>query len=146
MIKDTSDEQIKVIFCEAGKRARMLETDNNLGCFQKLVGGWIEEFMPFEDEVAIVCNEEGKVNRLPLNRAITDEDGQMLDIIAGDFFICYAPVESEKWLDLPPELEKKYMEKFFLPEDFFKEDGKIKAVKYDPGNIPFQRNSAEYER
>lgn len=146
MIKDTSDEQIKVLLCEAGKRARMLETDNNLGSFQKLVGGWIEEFMPFEDEVAIVCNEEGKINRLPLNRAITDEDGKMLDIIAGDFFICYAPIESEKWLDLPPELEKKYMDKFFLPEDFFKENGQIKAVKYDPGDIPFKRNSAEYER
>lgn len=146
MIKDTSDEQIKVIFCETGKRARILETDNNLGCFQKLVGGWIEEYMPFDDDVAIVCNEEGKTMGLTLNRGITDENGQLLDIIAGDFFICYAPIESEKWLDLPPELEKKYMEKFFLPEEFRKENGKIKVTKYDPGDLPINRNSAEYER
>lgn len=146
MTKDTSDEQIKVIYCEAGKRARMLETDNNLGCFQKLVGGWIEEFMPYDDDIAIVCNEEGKMNGLPLNRGVPDENGKLLDIIAGNFFICYAPVESEKWLDLPPDLEKKYMDKFFLPENFYKENGKIKAQKYDPGDVPFERNSAEYER
>lgn len=31
---------------------------------QVVVGGDIEEYMPFEDEVAIICNEEGKVNGL----------------------------------------------------------------------------------
>jgi hypothetical protein len=132
MIKDTSDEQIKVIFCESGKRARMLETDNNLGCFQKLVGGWIEEYMPFDDDVAIVCNEEGKTMGLPLNRGITDENGQLLDIIAGDFFICYAPVESESFLSMPPELEEKYLKKFEMPEMFFRDKDGIRAEKYEP--------------
>ena len=146
MIKDTTDEQIKVIYCEAGHKARIAEIDNNLRAFQGLVGGWIEEYIPFDDDIAIVCNEEGKMLGLPLNRAITDDNGRMLDIIVGDFFICYAPIESEKWLDLPPELEKKYMEKFFLPEEFRKENGKIKITKYDPGDLPINRNSAEYER
>ena len=31
-----------------------------------------------------------------------------MDVIAGDFFICYAPIESEKFLSLPPELAEKY--------------------------------------
>ncbi len=147
MIKDSSDEQIKVIYCEAGHKARTAEVDNNLGAFQGLVGGWIEEYMPFEDEnVAIVCNEEGKTMGLPLNRAVKDEDGQLLDIIAGDFFICYAPIESEKWLELPPELQEKYLEKFKYPEQFFRENGEIKAVKYDPGDLPINRKSVEYER
>ena len=37
---------------------------------QSLVEGDIEEYMPFEDEVAIICNDEGKMNGLPLNRAV----------------------------------------------------------------------------
>ena len=147
MIKDSSEEQIKVIYCEAGHKARIAEVDKNLGAFQGLVGGWIEEYMPFEDEdAAIVCNEEGKTIGLPLNRAVKDEDGQLLDIIAGDFFICYAPIESEKWLELPPELQEKYLEKFKYPEQFFRENGEIKAVKYDPGDLPINRKSVEYER
>ena len=50
---------------------------------------------PRYDDVAIVCNEEGKLMRLPPSRAITDEDGRVMDVIAGLFFICYAPLESE---------------------------------------------------
>ena len=41
MIKDSSEEQIKVIYCETGHKARIAEVDNNLGAFQGLVGGWI---------------------------------------------------------------------------------------------------------
>ena len=40
---------------------------------QAVVGGNIEEYMPFEDEVAIVCHEEGKLIGLPPNRAIYAE-------------------------------------------------------------------------
>src|SRR5699024_6863922 len=45
-----------------------------LEAMQELVGGDIEEYMPFEDEVAIICNEEGKIIGLPLNRAIYSEE------------------------------------------------------------------------
>ena len=99
---------------------------------QKLVVGLIEEYMPFEDDVAIICNDEGKMNGMPLNRAITGEDGQLMDIIAGPFFIAYAPVESEKFLSMPEELEEKYTEKFRQPEQFFRTPAGIKAVKYEP--------------
>ena len=132
MIKDSSEEQIKVIYCEAGHKARIAEVDNNLGAFQGLVGGWIEEYMPYDDDIAIVCNEEGKTMGLPLNRAVKSEDGQLLDIIAGDFFICYAPIESERFLSMPSELEEKYLEKFELPEMFFRTKDGIHAEKYEP--------------
>ena len=38
-----------------------------------MVGGDIEVTYPFEDEVAIILNESGKINGLPLNRAIYTE-------------------------------------------------------------------------
>ena len=43
-----------------------------------------EEYMPFDDDVAIICNEEGKMRGLPLNRAVYVQDNdkkEMVDII-----------------------------------------------------------------
>ena len=102
-------DTINVIYVEPGKTARTIEMKDELSEMQKLVGGLIEEYMPFEDDVAIICNDEGKMNGMPLNRAITGEDGQLMDIIAGPFFIAYAPVESEKFLSMPKELEEAAM-------------------------------------
>jgi hypothetical protein len=56
----------------------------------------------------------------------------MLDIIAGPFFICYAPLESETFESLPPDLEEKYRRKFEQPERFFKTEKGISSVKYEP--------------
>ena len=130
---------IRVIVCRPGEKPTIEEIGDDLDSMQEIVGGLIEEYMPFtgddprEDNIAIVCNEEGKMNRMPLNRAITDEDGQMLDIIAGPFFICYAPIASETIQSLPEDLEHRFQEKFELPEQFFRTKDGIEAVKYDPG-------------
>lgn len=65
--------------------------------------------MPYDDDVAIICNEEGKMRGLPLNRAVYVQDNdkkEMVDIICGKFFICYAPPESESF----PELAGRYDE------------------------------------
>ena len=51
----------------------MIEIDDTLEAMQKVVGGDIEKYMPFDDDVAIICNEEGKVNGLPPNRAVYAE-------------------------------------------------------------------------
>ena len=37
---------------------------------QEIVGGYIEAVYPFDDPVAIICNEEGKLNSLEMNRAL----------------------------------------------------------------------------
>ena len=52
---------------------KLIEIEDTLEAMQSLVEGDIEEYMPFEDEVAIICNEEGKMNGLPLNRAVYSE-------------------------------------------------------------------------
>ena len=129
---DESTNKIRVIVCRADERAEVVEIEDKLEAMQELVGGLIQEYMPWEDEVALICNEEGKMTGLPLNRGIKDDEGRLQDIIAGDFFICYAPIESERFLSLPPELEEKYKEKFDLPEMFMMENGEIETIKYDP--------------
>ena len=54
-----------------------------------------------------------------------------MDIIAGPFFIAYAPIESENFLSMPDELREKYLEKFRQPERFFRTPEGIKVVKFD---------------
>ena len=88
-------EKINVLLIEPGKYPKQIEIEDTLEAMQETVGGYIEEYMPFDDEVAIVCNEEGKMNGAELNRAIYSDDKEILDIIAGKFFIAYAPIESE---------------------------------------------------
>lgn len=65
--------KISVLLVEPNKYPKMIEIDDTLEAMQEVVGGDIEEYMPFEDEVAIVCNEEGKLIGLPPNRAIYAE-------------------------------------------------------------------------
>ena len=65
--------KISVLLVEPNKYPKMIEIDDTLEAMQGVVGGDIEEYMPFEDEVAIICNEEGKLIGLPPNRAIYAE-------------------------------------------------------------------------
>ena len=94
-------DKITVVYIEPGKLAKIAEIGTNLEDLQAAVGGCIEAFYPFEEEVCIVCNDEGKFNGMKLNRGIYGEDGKLMDIIAGPFFIAYAPVESERFLSMP---------------------------------------------
>ena len=228
--------KISVLLVEPEKYPKVIEIDDSLESMQAVVGGNIEEYMPFEDEVAIICNEEGKLIGLPLNRAIYAEpekvemsynelksrfrevekegkehlegyitftpdsftqpyseesrtyvvssdnkafipnmggysiygsslDGEdsmvrldqymaaeyggkngwkiekcylkqnsreIIDIIAGTFFITYAPAESEEFLSMPEELAEKYRKKFKYPEFFAKVNGEIIAMPFNP--------------
>ena len=135
-----SKNQITVLYLQVGKLPQTVSIDNSLEAMQQLVGGYIEEYMPFDDEVALICNEEGKMNGSSLNRAVYDEHSkEMIEIIAGDFFIAYAPVGSENFKSLPKDLEKKYAEKFKYPERFYKQNGQIKAYPVKPKNRDMER-------
>ena len=229
-------EKISVILVEPNKYPKVIEIENTLGTMQGIVKGDIEEYMPFEDEVALICNDEGKMEGMALNRAIfadpqevdvtysemvarfrdaerngkdhltgyivfsqdsftkpyteaertyivssnnkafqpnmggysiygssldgsdvccrldgfmanekggkdgwkiercymKEDNREMLDIMCGTFFICYAPVESEKFQSLPKDLEKKYLDKFRYPEHFVRVNGDITAVPFKP--------------
>ena len=51
-----SDGKISVLLVEPNKYPKMIEIADTLEVMQTVVGGDIEEYMPFEDEVAIICN------------------------------------------------------------------------------------------
>ena len=120
---------IQVVLVEPGKLARIAEVGTTLDAMQRTVGGSIEAYYPFEEQVCIVCNEEGKINGLPLNRAIRDANtGDIADIIAGTFFIC--DCSGESFGSLSKEQQKRYLEKYRLPERFFRSRDGIESVPY----------------
>ena len=137
--KVETSEKISVILIEPDKYPKVIEIEDTLEAMQETVGGYIEEYMPFDDEVAIVCNEEGKMNGAELNRAIYSNDKEILDIIAGKFFIAYAPIESESFLSMPKDLMKKYEDKFRYPERFYQTDKGIEAKAYKPISKDMER-------
>ncbi|MDD4495049.1 MAG: YodL domain-containing protein [Eubacteriales bacterium] len=226
---------MRVLLVEPGKLAKEAFIGTSLESMQAVVDGDIEQFMPFEDEVAIICNEEGKINGMQLNRAVyaepeqtelsykelvskfreaeqngkhisgfivftedsfdkpypieartyavssntkafqpnmggysiygssldgsdvcvrlenymeaerggkdgwkiekcyTQEDSkEMVDIVAGKFFVCAAPSDSENFEGLSDKQMQKYMKLFRYPEQFFRINDEIKAVQFDP--------------
>ena len=64
------DKRIRVVLLEPRKLARTVEIGANLAVMQAVVGGNIEALYPFEETVSLICNEEGKINDLTLNRAV----------------------------------------------------------------------------
>jgi hypothetical protein len=84
-----------------------------------VVGGLIQLLYPFEDpELALICNDEGKLMGLPYNRALRDEDGRIYDVVAGTFFLCRAPADSENLVGLTEGQVKFCMNRFKRPELF----------------------------
>lgn len=112
-------DKISVLYIEPGSVPEKREVDRGLESMQKLVGGYIETFYPFDEEVAIICNEEGKLEGLPLNRAIYSDDGKLTEIIAGNFFICATPADSENFESLTDEQIERYGALFRYPERFY---------------------------
>ncbi len=122
------ETEIKVLVCKPNEKAELITIPNTLEAKQQLVGGWIEAIYPYEDEIALVCNEEGKVDGLDLNRAIYDEECNIIDIVAGTFFIC--GITEDDFGSLSDELAEKYLKKFLYPEIFYRNHrGEIKAEK-----------------
>lgn len=119
-------DKLTVVLVEPEKKARVTTIDAGLEAMQRTVSGYIEAIYPFEDDVALVCNEEGKVTGLPLNRALRYPDGNIADIVAGTFFI--VGCGEENFESLSDTLAKKYAKMFYNPEIFIRKDDRIVAI------------------
>lgn len=120
---------IRVVLLEPMKEARVVEINHSLQSMQSMVDGLIEAVYPFEEQVCIVCNEEGKLQGLPLNRALRDADGNIYDIIAGTAFLC--DCSGEAFGSLTDEQAEKYLALFKYPESFASINGYIVAIPMD---------------
>lgn len=126
-------EKIIIIVCEVGKEARVVSVENELEDLQNVVGGNIE-FYDLDDEISIICNEEGKINGMGLNRVIRDEKNKIIEVMAGDFIIVGSDYETGDIKSLTEEQIRKLIEKYKYPEHIYKINDEILAEKYKPRN------------
>ena len=71
----SNENKIRILYVQPGKYPEERLVANELHPLQRLVGGDIQAVYPWsKDKVALVCNDSGKVDGLPLNRCIEDYD------------------------------------------------------------------------
>ena len=98
---------MKVIVCRVGHRAVVEDIDTSLEALQNVVGGLIEcNYNFFYDDVVIVADEESKLGAKEQNRILVN-DGRIVDIVYGDFFLCGAG--DEEFADMPEDKIEKYL-------------------------------------
>ena len=121
---------MQVVVVGPKKKPMVQDISPDLESMQEIVGGPIQAIYPFEEPVALICNEEGKLLNLPLNRALRDDEGNVYDIISGTFFLCAAPPDSDRFAGLTDQQVKTYMERFAMPEMFLNVGGDLFVLPY----------------
>ena len=119
-------EQLDVLLVKPGMYPQAVQIGGELEDLQKAVGGDIEAVYPYNEPVALIVNDEGKLNGSELNRALRDNDGQIYDIVAGDFLV--VGLGEENFASLSPELMEKFEKEFHQPEMFVRMGRSIMAL------------------
>ncbi len=109
---------MQVVIVEPEKKPRVQSIEDSLASMQEIVGGTIQAVYPFDEPVALICNDEGKLLNLPLNRALRDSDGRVYDIVAETFFLCGATASSDRFDSLTEEQTQTCLKRFAVPEQF----------------------------
>lgn len=74
---------------------------NNLGELQSFVYGLIT-VVSITDEIDCICNDEGKLMGLPYNRVITNNAGEVWDILVGNI-LCVRHNKAGEFTSILPE-------------------------------------------
>ena len=110
---------MQVIVVEPKKKPMVQDVGSDLESMQKIVGGSIEAIYPFEEPVALICNEEGKLNGMAPNRWLEE------DIICGPFFLVGDDHEGG-FCSLTDDQIQKYTAQFQEPELFTGHEPELK--------------------
>lgn len=100
---------MKVLMVEPGYAPYKKEL-NGLEEMQAAVGGPIQGIYPFEEMVAVVCNDEGLISGVEFNRSMPGG----YEGVCGPFFVC--GLEGEDFCSLTPEQMETYKKMFHKAE------------------------------
>ncbi len=116
-------DKLKVLLVKPNELPQEIEIENTLEAKQNLVGGYIEcTYLPNDNSVVLICNEEGKINGMKLNRDIG------YDIIAGPFFIVGDDCENGGFKSLNENQILRYKMRFD-ENSIIETKNKINAIK-----------------
>ena len=118
--------KITILVVEPSKKPYAKEIENNLKSLQHEVDGYIQAVYPWNDPVALICDEESKLKNKPFNRALRDESGKIYDYISGTFLI--TGLGEENFASLSPELVTHFSDLFSVPEMLVNIDGQLTVL------------------
>lgn len=104
------EDRIRILKIEPQKSPYEKEINNDLEGIQGEVEG-LFECIYLDDNCILVCNEEGKLNGMELNRRVGN------DIIAGPFFIV-GDSEDGEFISLTDDQIEQYTEEFGKIQEF----------------------------
>lgn len=114
-------ETIEILVIKQDEKPIRKTIPNTLEAKQHEVGGYIEPF-GLKNGATIYCNEEGKLGRWTLNRAIRAydledvSDSQIVEMMAGMFLISGFDPESGEDASLTEEQFDHWAKRFHSPE------------------------------
>ena len=108
------EKEITVVKVEPMKEPVISTLTNDLDHLQKAVSIGVDyqgliEFVYIEDNVSILCNEEGKLIGLTPNRRLGD------DILCGVFYVVEED-DKGNLISLSPAQQDRYLRKFVVPD------------------------------
>ena len=116
------NDKIKCLLVEPYELPKEIIIDNTLEAKQKIVGGDIEcVYLQSNDDVVLICNEEGKINGMKLNREIG------YDIIAGPFLVVGDDYENGEFKSLTSNQLLKY-KMYFDENSIIRTENKINEI------------------
>ena len=115
---------MKVLIVEPGKNPRTAHISPELSSLQQTVGGYIQAIYPWDDPVAVICDEEALLKQLEFNRLIAPEVA-----IFGAFFIC--GLGEDDFTDLPDDLADKYAQLLREPQILVRTPEGLVAVRVE---------------
>jgi hypothetical protein len=137
------EPEIAVLVVEPMKEPYVKNISSELESLQHEVSGDIEVVYPFADPVGLICNDEGKLNGMELNRAMRMEDGQIYDIMAGKFLV--VGLTEDSFRSLTEDEISKFTALYRQPEIFAQLNGEIVAIPVEPRVEPERSAENTYE-
>ncbi len=114
------EEIITCIKCAPNKNAEVVQLKQDLRSLQEAVDGYIEYCYPFDDDnICVLCNEEGKLIPLDFSRPVLDDDNNIFDLVAGTCYIMGCTPDGYN-RSLTDDEIKYYMKLWFYPIEVFK--------------------------
>lgn len=103
---------IKVLLVEPFDQPKIITIENNYQAISEIICGEVDEYMPFEDDIALLCNTDGKRLFLYASHTVTDTETGKTELIYGSFILVGTSEFDTEYHSLDDDLIDKYMDLF----------------------------------